>query len=120
MGLPGKATFQAINVDGRYFFAPRSRVQPHVLVGGTMPWFTVRDGSFLLDDVADARFKGWGMSGEGGVTVYVHRRVGVGVGYNYRALWFDRATGVSDTLYELKPRFRETSGALVITTHLIF
>ena len=47
VNLGGKATFQAVNVDGRYFFATRGRVQPHVLFGGNTPWFTVKDGSFL-------------------------------------------------------------------------
>ena len=118
--LGGKATFQAVNVDGRYFFATRGRVQPHVLLGGSMPWFTVKDGSFLEPDVADAKFNGYGVNTEAGVTVYVHRQVGISLGYNYRILWFDRATGVTDKMFDLRPRFRETSGAVVITSHLIF
>jgi Outer membrane protein beta-barrel domain len=120
LDLPGKATFQAVNVDGRYFFATRQRFQPHVLVGGTMPWFKVKGGSFLDPDTGDASFKGFGLNTEAGVTIYPHRQLGVSVGYNYRVLWFDRVTGVSDTLFELRPRFRETSGTVVVSTHLIF
>jgi hypothetical protein len=52
--------------------------------------------------------------------VNVHRQLGISVGYNYRALWFYRATGVTDKLFELRPRFRETSGPLVIASHVIF
>jgi hypothetical protein len=120
LDLGGKATFQALNVDGRYFFATRGRVQPHVLVGGTMPWFTVKDGSFLEPDMGDAKFQGYGVNTEAGVTIYPHRQLGISVGYNYRVLWFDRATGVSDTLFDLRPRFRETSGSIIITSHVIF
>jgi hypothetical protein len=120
LDLPGTATFQAVNVDGRFFFATRQRVQPHLLVGGTMPWFTVKDGSFLDPATGDASFKGFGLNSEAGVTIYPHSRLGVSVGYNYRVLWFDRVTGVSDTLFELRPRFRETSGTVVVSTHVIF
>jgi hypothetical protein len=120
LDVTGKATFQAVNVDGRYFFATRRRIQPHLLFGGSLPWFTVKDGSFLDSRVADASFQGWGMNTEAGATVYVHRQLGISVGYNYRIVWFDRATGVSEKLYDLRPRFRETSGALVVATHLIF
>ena len=120
LDLPGRATFQAVNVDGRLFFAPRSRFQPHLLLGGTLPAFRVKDGSFLDPDVADARFKGYGVNTEAGLTIYTHHRVGISVGYNYRILWFDRVKGVSPTLYDLRPRFRETSGSVVVAGHVIF
>ena len=90
-------------------------MQPHVLVGGSIPWLTVKDGGFLNDDVGNARFRGYGVNTEAGVTVYPHPRMGIGVGYSYRVMWFDRATGVSETLYDLRPRFRETSGSVVMT-----
>lgn len=111
----GEATFQSVNVDGRFFFATKGRFQPHVLVGGAFPWLRVKDGSFLDGDVGDARFRGYGINTEAGVTVYPHRQLGIGVGYNYRVMWFDRATGVSDRLGNLRPRFRETSGSIIIT-----
>jgi opacity protein-like surface antigen len=124
MDVPLDATFQAINVDGRFFFAPRSRVQPYVLAGGSFPWFTVEDGGFNgdLDDpeVGDARFKGYGLNTEAGVTIFPTPAFGVSVGYSYRLIWFDRATGVSDTLGHLRPRFRETTGAVAITGTFVF
>jgi hypothetical protein len=118
--FPLDATYQAVNVDGRYFFAPSSRVQPHVLLGGSFPWFNVEDGGVLDEDVGDARFKGYGLNTEVGVTVFPTRQLGIGVGYSYRVIWFDRVTGVTDTLYELRPRFRETAGAVAITGTFIF
>jgi len=120
MDLPGEAIFQAVNVDGRFFFLTDTRFQPHVLVGGSFPWLTIKDGSFLGPDVGDARFKGYGVNTEAGVTVYPHSQVGVSVGYTYRVMWFDRVTGVSDTLFELRPRFRETSRSIVITGLITF
>lgn len=116
----GKAVFQAVNIDGRYFFLPTRRVQPFLGVGGSMPFFNVKDGSYLDPNVADAKFKGYGVNTEGGVMIYAHRQLGISVGYNYRVLSFDQVTGVSDTLFDLKPRFRETSGTVVVTGHVIF
>jgi hypothetical protein len=116
----GEATFHSINLDGRYYFLPHARVQPYAQIGGSMPWFTVKDGSFLNDDVGDAKFKGYGVNTEAGVIVYPHRQLGISIGYNYRVLSFDQVTGVSDTLFDLKPRFRETSGTVVVSGHVIF
>lgn len=118
--FPLDATFQAVNVDGRYFFAPSSRIQPHILAGGSMPFLKVKDGGFLDPESGDARFRGWGINTEVGVTVYPHRQFGISAGYSYRMIWFDRVTGVTDTLYELRPRFRETSGAVAITGVVTF
>jgi hypothetical protein len=118
--VPLDATFQAVNVDGRYFFAPRSRIQPHVLVGGSFPWLNVEEGSVLDPDVGDARFKGYGLNTEEGVTFYPTRQFGIGIGYSYRVIWFDRASGASDRLGDLRPRFRETAGAVAVTGTIIF
>ena len=118
--VPSKATFQAVNLDGRLFFLTRSRFQPYLLLGASLPFFTVTDGSFLDPDVGNATFKGYGVNSEAGVTVYAHRRFGVSVGYNYRLLWFDQLTGVSKTDFRLRPRFHETSGTVVVTSHIIF
>ena len=86
-----------------------------MLVGASIPWFTVDEGSFLNDDVGNARFRGYGVNTEAGVTVYVQPRVGVSIGYSYRVFWFDRATGVLNEFADLRPRFRETSGNVVVT-----
>ena len=120
LGFGGEATFQAVNVDGRLFFARGSRVQPHVLLGGAFPWLSIKDGAFLDPDVEDAAFTGYGLNTEAGATVYLHPRLGVSVGYSYRMLWFRRATGVNDRRFELKPRFRETIGGLFVTGQFIF
>ena len=120
LGATGTAVFQAVNIDGRYFFLTGSRIQPYIGAGGTMPFFNVKDGSFLDDEVADAKFKGYGVNAEAGVTVYPHRQFGVSVGYNYRVLSFDQVTGVHDKLFDLKPRFRENTKSIVVSTHVIF
>ena len=84
------------------------------------PWLTVKDGSFLDTQVADARFRGFGLNTEAGVTVFPHPRVGISTGYRYRSMWFDHASGVSDTSYKLRPRFRETSGSIAINGFFTF
>jgi hypothetical protein len=123
-GEPLDATYQAINVDGRFFFLTANRVQPHVLVGGSFPWLKIKDGSFNGDfdnpEIGNVRLRGYGLNTEAGVTIYPVREFGIGVGYSYRVLWFDRGTGVSDTLFELRPRFRESAGTVAITGTFVF
>ena len=120
----GKATFQQFNVDTRVFFLTHRRVQPYILAGGGFSRLTIKDGSFLLDNLdagaGDGRFKGYAVNTEVGVTVYPHPNVGIVLGYGYRPIWFDRATGVTDTSYELRPRFRESSRGVVFTTLYTF
>jgi hypothetical protein len=118
--FPMKATFNSVNIDGRYYFFTRSRIQPHVLVGGSYPWLNIEDGSLLGDELGDAHFRGYGLNAEGGVTIYPHRQLGIGIGYAYRRVWFERVTGVSDTLFELHPRFRETAGSIALSGSFIF
>jgi opacity protein-like surface antigen len=120
----GEATFQQLNVDVRAFFLSHSRVQPYVLAGAGFPWLTIKDGSFVVDQadsgVGDGRFKGYALNTEVGVTVYPHPQVGIVLGYEYRPIWFDRATGVTDTQYKLRPRFRETTKGVVFSTLFTF
>lgn len=115
-----ETTFQAVNLDGRFFLATQGPVQPHVLVGASIPWLRIKDGSFLDPTVGDARFRGYGVNTEAGVTVYPHSKVGVSVGYSYRVMWFDRASGASDRLFYLRPRFRETSGSMALSGFFTF
>jgi hypothetical protein len=120
----GKATFQQVNVDMRYFFLTRARVQPYVLLGGGLPWLTIEDGSFLEDEPeagsGDGSFKGYALNTEVGVTVYPHPQLGIVVGYGYRPIWFDRASGITETTFDLRPRFRESSKGLTVTALVTF
>lgn len=122
--LTGSATFHQVNVDGRFFFLTHARVQPYILVGGGFPWLTIKDASFLEDEpdagVGDVKFSGYALNTEVGVTVYPHPKVGIVLGYNYRPIWFDTGTGITDTAYELRPRFRESSKGVVFTTLFTF
>jgi opacity protein-like surface antigen len=120
LDMTGEATFHSINFDERIFFLTRGRIQPYGLLGLSLPWLTVKDGSFLDSEVADGSFRGFGVNSEAGVTVFVHPRVGVNAGYRYRAMWFDTASGVTDTTYKLRPRFRETSGSIAIGAFVTF
>lgn len=113
-GESGEATFHSINGDERIFLLTGGRIQPYVLLGGSLPWLTIKDGSFLDPDVGDASFRGFGLNTEAGVSVFPHPRFGISTGYRYRVMWFHSASGVSDTSYKLRPRFRETSGSVVI------
>jgi hypothetical protein len=46
--------------------------------------------------------------------VFATPRVGVSAGYRYRTMWFSTASGVARETYDLRPRFRETSGSVVV------
>ena len=120
----GKATFQQVNVDARVFFLTHARIQPYVLLGGGFPWLTIKDGSFLESEpeagLGDGTFRGFALNTEVGVTVYPHPRVGIVLGYGYRPIWFYRGTGITDTRYDLRPRFRESSKGVVFTTLFTF
>ena len=120
----GTATFQQFNVDGRFFYLTHARVQPYVLLGAGFPMLTIKNGSFLEDHpdagVGDGRFKGYALNTEVGVTVYPHPQVGIVLGYGYRPIWFDSAKGITDTPYDLRPRFRESSKGVVFTTLFTF
>lgn len=120
MDLAGEATFHSLNFDERIYFLTGGRIQPYGLIGLSAPWLTVKDGSFLDVEVADGTWRGFGVNSELGVTVFAHPRVGINVGYRYRAIWFDKASGVSDTLYKLRPRFKETSGSLALGASFTF
>jgi hypothetical protein len=120
----GTATFQQVNANGRFFFRTDARVQPYLLVGGGFPWLTIKDGSFLANQpeagVGDGTFKGYALNTEVGVTVFPHPQVGIVVGYGYRPIWFDSGTGITDTSYDLRPRFRESSKGVVFSTLFTF
>jgi hypothetical protein len=110
-----ETTFHSISGDERIFLLTRGRIQPYGLLGGSIQWLTIKDGSFLDPDLGTASFRGFGINTEAGVTVFPSSRFGISTGYRYRAMWFDTASGVSKTTYQLRPRFRETSGSVVIT-----
>jgi len=115
LGQPSEATFYVLNFDERIYLLTRSRIQPHVLLGGNIPWLKIKDGSYLDPDLGDASYRGFGVNTEGGVTVYPHPRVGVSAGYRYRMMWFDSASGVSHNTGKLRPRFHENTGSFVVT-----
>ena len=120
LDLEGEAAFNVISIDTKFFFNTASRIQPHVVAGLAFPWLTVYDGSFEGDLVDDGRFRGQGLNLEGGVTAFATRGIGVSVGYAYRVVWFNRAQGVTETSYRLRPRFRETSGTLNVMAFVTF
>jgi opacity protein-like surface antigen len=120
-GVPGvESTFHSVNFDERIYPVARYRVQPYALLGGSVPWMTIKDGGFLDPDFGDATFRGFGVNTEAGVAVFPTSRLGISAGYRYRAIWFDTAHGVSKTKYELRPRFHETSGSAVVTAFFAF
>jgi hypothetical protein len=111
------ATYHEFDIDGRRYFAPASRVQPFVSGGVVFQWLQVKEGSIsaTLTEVGDATLTGVSFQGGGGVTFYVHPRVGIGGGLTYRFEMFTRGRGVggswedTETLYGRRLRFGGTA-----------
>jgi len=120
MGLSGEAAFHVLNFDERIYALTSKRIQPYGLAGFSLPWLTIRDGSFLHDSVGDGTYHGHGINMEAGAAVFPHRRVGITAGYRYRLMWFDTATGVTNKRYDLHPKFRETAGNVSISAFVTF
>ena len=120
LNASGEATFQAVNFDERIYAFTSKRIQPYGLAGYSLQWLTVKDGSFLNNQVGDGTYNGHGVNLEAGVTVFPHRRFGISTGYRYRLMWFGSATGVTNTTYELHPRFHETAGSYSLTAFVTF
>lgn len=119
--LTGEAVVTSFNIDLKVFAFTGGRIQPHGVIGLGFPRLTVEEGAFLEpDQVADAKFTGQGLNLEGGVTLFLHPRVGASVGYSYRTWWFNRVRGVSEENYRLEPRFRETAGSAVVMGFFTF
>ncbi len=107
--VPVRSVLTAFNVDGRFFFRTLARVQPHLVVGISIPLLRVEDGSFDDPLLGDARWRGTGLNTEVGVTVFATPRLGLSLGYVYRPIWFTTVRGVHDESLELIPKFRESS-----------
>jgi len=108
-GAPVESLLTATNVDSRFFFRTDQRVQPHFVLGISVPLLRVEDGSFDDPLLGDARWRGTGLNTEVGVTFLASDRFGVSVGYVYRPIWFTTVKGVHDEPLELLPKFRETT-----------
>jgi hypothetical protein len=120
MGLSGTASFHVFNFDERIYAFTSKRIQPYGLAGFSLPWLTVQDGSFLHERVGDGTYHGHGINMEAGATVFPIPRVGISAGYRYRVMWFDTATGVTNTRYDLHPKFRETAANISISAFVTF
>jgi hypothetical protein len=107
--IPVTSVLTAFNVDSRFFFRTTQRVQPHLVLGISIPLLRVEDGSFDDPLLGDARWRGTGLNTEVGVTVLATPRLGLSVGYVYRPIWFTTVRGVHDEPLELLPKFRESS-----------
>jgi hypothetical protein len=120
LGLSGAASFHVFNFDERIYAFTSKRIQPYGLAGFSLPWLTVQDGSFLHERVGDGTYHGQGINMEAGATVFPIPRVGISAGYRYRVMWFDTASGVTNTPYDLHPKFRETAGNVSISAFVTF
>jgi hypothetical protein len=115
----GTSRSHVVNVDGRYYFASGTRIQPNLSGGLAIPWLITEEGSASPTDVGDATILGVGVNVGGGLAVYVHPRVAISGGYNYRLMVFPRAKGVSGSFQdiddEVEPRAKGANLTLSVT-----
>jgi hypothetical protein len=119
-GFPVSTTFQAVNVDSRWFFNTSGRLQPHVVVGISFPTLTIMDGVTDGTVVGDARWRATGLNTEVGLTIMATPRAGVSLGYVFRPLWFTTVRGLNDQTFELHPPFHESNASPEIMAFFIF
>ena len=120
LGVPGDATFNAINLDGKVSFAARHRVQPYGVLGLALTWLTVDDGAVSRSSTGNASFSGPAINTGAGVSVFLNHRVAVEIGYAYRVLWFTRASGVNGGPEDLDEYIGGRMGHVVVGTIVIF
>jgi hypothetical protein len=126
LGVPLVSVYNAINVDAKFFFRTRTKVQPHVAIGMGLPWVNIENGSYppgsdpTLDPPhADATLRGPGLNTEVGLTAFATPRVGISIGYAFRTIKFNRARGI-DEQRELHPPFWELRGTPVVFGFVTF
>ena len=92
-GGTSASTFNAVLIDGRAYFLPRSPATPYIHVGIVLPWLAVRNGSTLNGAPRDATYLGLGVTGGAGALVKLGRTAYVSAGYLARWLAFLYAKG---------------------------
>jgi hypothetical protein len=98
LGYPlGDATYNTINVDGKYFFNSDQPLQPFLLLGMCFPWLKVKNSSVSSEDFetlqsGDATFYGIGLNLGTGIAYYLNPRVAITGGITYR---LNAYTGIS-------------------------
>jgi len=87
------SSFNAVLVDGRAHFFPRSPFMPYVHVGIVLPWLAVRNGSTLNGAPRGATYLGLGVTTGAGFLVKFGRIAFLSAGYLARWLAFLYAKG---------------------------
>ena len=100
-GASGVARTRVVNLDGKRFFLPSTRVQPYFTGGLAIPWLVVEEGAASRTGGGDATFVGVGFNVGGGVAVYVHPRVALSAGYSYRLVVFPRVKGAAGSFVDI-------------------
>jgi hypothetical protein len=97
-GAKGDVEYNMVNLEGKYYFLAHKRTQPYLLWDLSFPWLTIVDGSVTLPpsppSVGDATLTGIGFNLGTGIAYYLHPRVSINAGINYRLVWYTRAEGV--------------------------
>jgi hypothetical protein len=99
-----RARSHVLNIDGKRFFLHQTRVQPYFTGGMTIPWLVVEGGAISRTSEGNATFVGVGFNLGGGLAVYVHPRVALSAGYNYRLAVFPRVKGANGSFLDIEDK----------------
>ncbi len=97
---PGKADYHVLNFDARYYLTAKSAAQPFVLLGATLDWLIVEEGSVSETEVGDATFQGGGFYAGGGLAIYLHPRVSISGEAAYRLIGYGGEHSVKGVMNE--------------------
>lgn len=89
-----RAEYHLVNLDARYYLFARKPVQPFALIGATLDWLIVKNGSATETEVGDATFAGGGFSAGAGIAFHLTRRLSVSGEATYRYLGYSGEQGV--------------------------
>lgn len=95
-GFPGgDVTYDAVDVDWRYFFRPEEQLQPFFQAGIGAAFATLEDSSTDGVSFGDADLSGVELGLGGGAEYYLSEHWSIGVRALYRYAFFDTAKGVA-------------------------
>jgi len=89
-----RAEYHIVNLDARYHLFASTPVQPFVLIGATLDWLIVKNGSATETEVGDGTFAGGGFNGGIGIAFHLTRRLSISGEAVYRYLGYSGENGV--------------------------
>jgi len=102
LDVASRAEYHLVNLDARYYLFAGKPVQPFALIGATLNWLIVKNGSATETEVGNATFAGGGFNAGTGIALHLTRRLSVSGEAVYRYLGYSGENGVKGVSGEWK------------------